>query len=77
MSGSDVRNLNSYGSTPSSNMVKIPISLIDKFNFRGYPRINPDTSELEWWVNKNSAYYTKVMRTLINDDFKQALQGNQ
>lgn len=77
MSGSDVRNFNSYGSTPSSNMVKIPISLIDKFNFRGYPRINPDTSELEWWVNKNSAYYTKVMRTLINDDFKQALQGNQ
>lgn len=29
---------------------KLPQNLIGYFNNRGYPRINPDDYELEWWV---------------------------
>jgi hypothetical protein len=33
-----------------SGMVKIPFEYIYLFNHMGYPRINPITYELEWWV---------------------------
>ena len=33
-----------------SGMVKVSKNLISMFNNRGYPRINPQTNELEWWV---------------------------
>jgi hypothetical protein len=36
----------------SKNMVKIPIDELQIFNNRGYPRIDPDTKELQWYVNK-------------------------
>lgn len=33
-----------------TGLVKIPYDYIYLFNYLGYPRINPATSELEWWV---------------------------
>lgn len=33
-----------------AGMVKIPYEYIFLFNYLGYPRINPNTFELEWWV---------------------------
>jgi hypothetical protein len=33
-------------------LVKVTKNLIHMFNFRGYPRINQSTNELEWWVDK-------------------------
>jgi hypothetical protein len=32
-------------------MVKIPLEMLNIFNNRGYPRIDPDTYELSWWVS--------------------------
>lgn len=34
-------------------MVKIPVHELNKFNNKGYPRINPNTYELEWFINKD------------------------
>lgn len=39
--------------------VQIPIDLLGLFNNRGYPRINPDTYELGWWVT-NEDYQSKI-----------------
>jgi aspartyl-tRNA synthetase len=40
---------------PGPSMIKIPFEYLDIFNNRGYPRINPKTRELEWYVNAD--YY--------------------
>ena len=37
----------------SSKLKKVPRELIDLYNFNGYPYINPDTYELEWYVDTN------------------------
>ncbi len=37
----------------TTSMVKIPINMLDYFNSRGYPYINPTTYELEWWLEAN------------------------
>lgn len=42
----------------NSEMVKLPYEYLDIFNNRGYPRINPEGYELEWWVKK-SLYDTR------------------
>lgn len=34
-------------------MVAVPKNVLSLFNNRGYPRINPETYELEWWVPKD------------------------
>lgn len=39
-------------------MVKVPRDLMSIFNCRAYPRINPQTRELEWWVTKS--YYNSI-----------------
>lgn len=36
-----------------SSFVKVPFDELQIFNFRGYPRINLSTYELEWWVRKD------------------------
>lgn len=37
---------------------KVPFDELQLFNYRGYPRINLDTFDLEWWVRKEE--YNKV-----------------
>lgn len=34
------------------SMVRVGNALLPMFNNRGYPRINPNTYELEWWVSQ-------------------------
>lgn len=36
--------------TKGNGMVKVPYNFIHLFNDYGYPRIDPETYELEWWV---------------------------
>ena len=50
------------GFKPKPNMLKITRKLLPLFNFRVYPRINEDTLELEWYVDKNSKRYAEVKR---------------
>ena len=40
-------------------MTKIAANLLGLFNNRGYPRINPTTFELEWWVS-NQVYGSRT-----------------
>lgn len=40
-------------STGRTSMTLVPVELLKLFNNRGYPRINPDTYTLEWWVPKD------------------------
>ncbi len=58
---SDMRAVNQTG---KGNVVKIEQDLLPLFNNRGYPRINPANSELEWWVNED--IYTDRLNTLIS-----------
>lgn len=46
----------------SKNYVKIPKHLLKLFNYNGYPRINMDTMEMEWWVPK--AFYEKSKQSI-------------
>lgn len=43
---------------------KVPIEALGIFNNRGYPRINPDTYELEWWVDLTE--YNYILPSLMN-----------
>ena len=45
---------------------KIPRALLSKFKHRGYPIINTNTYELEWWIDKNSTAYKDVVSNLYN-----------
>lgn len=36
-----------------NSYVKLTPAQRNVFNYRGYPHINPDTYELEWWIPKN------------------------
>ena len=43
-------------------LVKIPYNLLDLFNNRGYPLINKETLELEWYVSKESKTYKEIVQ---------------
>lgn len=49
----------------NSSMVKVGQSLLQYFNNRGYPRINPNDYELEWYVPKS--LYQKVTSNVLNN----------
>lgn len=46
-----------------NNVTKIPHDLLHLFNNRGYPRINPKTFELEWYV-PNDLYNFRIKQYL-------------
>jgi hypothetical protein len=43
----------------NANMTQITLNLGQIFNNRGYPRINPNTMHLEWWID-NQTYNAKL-----------------
>ena len=45
-------------------MEKIPINMLEMYNYRGYPYINPNTLELEWYIKSNSNYNKYVKESL-------------
>lgn len=49
-------------------MTKIPNEYLTLFNHRGYPRIDPNTRELQWWIDKSiyNAYGKKFFK-YMND----------
>jgi hypothetical protein len=54
-------------SSRASEMTKLTPEYFNLFNFKGYPRINPDTYELEWWVN--TADFKELLNSLgVTDD---------
>ncbi len=60
----DMRVVNeTHGAYSYSDVVMIPPYLLPIFNNRGYPRINPSTSRLEWWVS--STVYNDRITSLL------------
>lgn len=45
-------NVNMFDSQRNSSMKKLSKEEALVLNYNGYPRINPNTSEMEWWVSK-------------------------
>ncbi len=41
-------------STRSTGYTMVPLAALTIFNYKGYPRINPDTYVLEWWVDNDT-----------------------
>lgn len=39
----------------------IPHELLGKFKYNGYPLINTETYELQWWIDKGSSIYQAVL----------------
>ena len=62
---------------PGRNMVKISQELLQLFNHRGYPRIDPETYELEWYVDYRE--YKEKIDALENFDeyLYNAMSNNQ
>lgn len=57
-----------------SSMVKVAPSLLTLFNNRGYPRINYNTYELEWYVTK--AMYNGYTKKFLSAEVSKAAAAN-
>ena len=51
--------------TREAQMQKIPMALLQLFNHEGFPRINPNNDELEWWLPNTQ--YARVVNALGNN----------
>lgn len=47
-------------------MIKVPMEIIEIFNYLGYPYIDPDSYELTWWVSRED--YEGTMRMIKRVD---------
>jgi len=61
---------NNFREGKMHNLIKIPHSLLSVLNYRGYPIINTNTFELEWWINKNSPDAIRLFKLLKNGTIK-------
>ena len=43
-----------------TDYVKVTRNILNKLNFRGYPMIDYETNELEWYISKNSPSYRYI-----------------
>lgn len=59
MRGSGQDPFDPYQKPDMAKMIKVPNALLSIFNNRGYPRIDPETYELEWYV-KTADYMAKL-----------------
>lgn len=59
---SEIFNPDMWAENRGRTMMKIPYAALKHFNGQGCPRINPVTSELEWYVPKQQ--YSAVMNSL-------------
>jgi hypothetical protein len=50
-----------FKSSGTHSYEKIPRALLPKFKYAGYPLINTNTFELEWWIDKTSSEYKRVL----------------
>lgn len=51
-----------------NSYIKVPFAFKQYFNFRGYPLINPNTMELEWYISTNSKTYQEVLKLVKNTE---------
>lgn len=63
------------GNMISSQMIKVSQALLPYFNNRGYPRINPNDYELEWYVPKG--LYQTVTRNVLNNPITNTQPGTE
>jgi len=47
--------------TATSGYVKIPRELLSMFKYHGYPLINTNTFELEWWIDSSTEIYKSIV----------------
>lgn len=56
-------------------MIRVKKSIIPLFNNRGYPRINPDNNELEWWVSRD--LYTNRTESFLKTNLIDVIREEQ
>lgn len=68
----EIFNVNMRDGHRQNNMVKVAPSLLTLFNNRGYPRINYNTYELEWYVTKEM--YNGYSKKFLNEQITEAVK---
>ncbi len=69
-----INQLTEYNTIPS-NLVKVDKSLVKYFNNMGYPYIDPNTYELQWWVDADS--FNRRMGVLASNQSSTAMTDLQ
>lgn len=63
-------------STRERGLIKVKKNVLHLFNNRGYPRINPNTYELEWWID-NSLFSQRTKVFIENNLTDPQAQDNE